>query len=57
MITDAQMDAIAERAADKAIEKIYAEVGKNVLRRLAWLIGLIVISVALWLAGNKALHP
>lgn len=40
VLTDAQMDAIAERAAQKAVEKMtknfYAEVGQTVIKR--WLI-------------------
>lgn len=60
MITNEQLAYIveqaAEKAADKALEKIYAEVGKTVLRRLAWLLGIVVVSLALWLAGKNALH-
>jgi len=59
MLTDQQIDEIvekaAEKAADRALEKIYAEVGKNVLRKLAWLIGLVVVSLAIWLAGKNSL--
>lgn len=54
-LTDAQIEAIAERAAEVALNKVYAEVGKNVLKRLAWLTGVAVIGLALWLAGNGSL--
>ena len=54
-LTDAQIEAIAERAAEVALNKVYAEVGKNVLKRLAWLTGVAVIGFALWLAGNGSL--
>ena len=56
MLTEAQMDLIAERAADKALEKVYADVGRNVLRKLAWLAGVAVISLAMWAAGKGALQ-
>jgi hypothetical protein len=54
-LTDAQIEAIAERAAEVALNKVYAEVGKNVLKKLAWLTGAAVIGLALWLAGNHSL--
>ena len=54
-LTDAQIEAIAERAAEVALNKVYAEVGKNVLKKLAWLTGAAVIGLALWLAGNQSL--
>ncbi len=57
VLTESQMDLIAERAAERALEKVYADVGKTVLRRLAWLAGLVVVSAMMWLAGKDALQP
>jgi hypothetical protein len=54
-LTEAEIDAIAERAAKKALQSVYAEVGQSVLKKLAWLIGLVVVGFALWLAGEKVL--
>ena len=54
-LTEAQIEAIAERAAEVALNKVYAEVGKSVLKKLAWLTGAAVIGLALWLAGNQSL--
>ena len=54
-LTDAQIEIIAERAAEVAFRKIYEEVGKSVLKKLAWLVGAAVIGVGFWLAGNNAL--
>lgn len=54
-LTDAQIEAIAERAAEVALNKVYAEVGKNVLKKLAWLTGAAIVGLALWLAGNGSL--
>ncbi|HEX7075079.1 MAG TPA: hypothetical protein VF226_13640 [Hyphomicrobiaceae bacterium] len=47
-----EIDAIAERAAQKALQIVYAEVGKSVLRKAAWLAGAVVIGLAMWLAGK-----
>ena len=54
-LTDAEIDAIAERAAKKALEGVYADVGRSVLRKLAWLAGVVVIGLALWLTGKDSL--
>jgi hypothetical protein len=51
-LTEAQIDAIAERAAEKALQIVYAEVGRSVLRKAAWLAGAAVIGIALLLAGK-----
>lgn len=54
-LTDEQIEAIAERAAEVALNKVYTEVGKSVLKRMAWLTGAAVIGLALWLAGHSSL--
>lgn len=54
-LTDAQIEAIAERAAEVALNKVYTEVGRSVLKKLAWLTGAAVIGLALWLAGHGSL--
>lgn len=54
-LTDEQIEHIAERAAEVALNKVYAEVGKSVLKKLAWLTGAAVIGLALWLAGHNSL--
>ncbi len=54
-LTDAQIEVIAERAAEVALNKVYTEVGKNVLKKLAWLTGAAVLGLAMWLAGHGSL--
>lgn len=54
-LTDDQIEAIAERAAEVALNKVYTEVGKSVLKKLAWLTGAGVIGLAMWLAGHNSL--
>jgi hypothetical protein len=54
-LTDEQIEAIAERAAEVALNKVYTEVGKTVLKKLAWLTGVAVIGLAMWLAGHNSL--
>lgn len=54
-LTEAEIDAIAERAAKKALEGVYADVGRSVLKKLAWLAGVVVLGLALWLIGKDSL--
>ena len=54
-LSDAQIDAIAEKAARKALQIVYAEIGQNVLKKIAWLTGVVVIGLALFLAGKESL--
>lgn len=54
--TELELDLIAQRAADKALQKIYAEVGKGVLKKLAWWAGVLIVAGAAWLAGKDFLR-
>lgn len=51
-LTDEQIDVIAERAAAKAIEKVYTEIGKNVVKRFFWLVGVATLVLLAWLGGT-----
>jgi hypothetical protein len=54
-LTDAQIDAIAEKAAERAFQKIYQDVGKSVLTKLTWMVGAAVIGLFIWIGGNGTL--
>jgi hypothetical protein len=51
-LTDDQIEEIAERAAEKAVQKmtdqIYLEVGKGVVKKALYLIGAFVVGAGLW---------
>ena len=53
MLTEEQMEEIAERAAEKAIERmtqdLYVSIGKGVVRRGLIVLGIITTALALWL--------
>jgi hypothetical protein len=51
-ITDAQLDHIVERAVDKVFDRIYSDVGRSVLKKLAWGVGLIVTVICVWIVGK-----
>jgi hypothetical protein len=48
-LTEDEMDEIAERAAKRALELVYAEVGKSVLKKLFWYAGAAAIGLFVWL--------
>lgn len=53
VLTEDQIEAIAEKAAEKAINKltshVYQEVGKSVVSKLFYLVGACAIGIFLWL--------
>ena len=54
-LSEAQIAAIAEVAARRALQIVYAEVGMNVMKKIAWLVGVVVIGLFIWLAGKGTL--
>jgi hypothetical protein len=51
-LTDEQIEAIAERAAEVAFKKIYEEVGRSVVKRIFWIVGAGSLALLFWLSGN-----
>lgn len=51
-LSEEELDNIASKAAEKAIEKmtkeIYSQVGKAVISKLFWLVGLCTVGLYLW---------
>ena len=56
-LTEAEMDAIAERAADRAIRKMYEQIGISVAQKVYWAIGIVVVGMMMLLAGNGLSKP
>lgn len=51
-LSEEQMEMIAEKAAEKALQKVYANVGKGIVHKLAWVIGAIVVGLLFWMGGK-----
>ncbi len=49
-LTEEEVEHIADKAADRALEKVYTEVGKSVLKKLAWIVGVVIVSALVWLS-------
>lgn len=54
-LSEHEMEAIAERAADRALEKVYAIVGRSAVTRLFWLVGVVVLGLVGWLGWHGKL--
>jgi tetrahydromethanopterin S-methyltransferase subunit G len=54
-LTEAQIDAIVDKAVEKTFQRLYQEVGKSVLTKIAWLTGAAVIGLFMWLGGHNSL--
>ncbi len=52
LVTDANLERIAERAKDLALEQVYADIGKGIVKRFLWLLGLGGSALAVWLAAH-----
>lgn len=54
-LTEAQIDAIVDKAVEKTFQRLYLEVGRSVLTKMAWLAGAAVIGLFMWLGGHNSL--
>ena len=55
-LSDDQIEDIAERAATRAVSKVkgefYEEVGKGVMSKLYWLVGIILVGAYAWMVAH-----
>ena len=54
-LTHEQIEEIAQRAAEVALERVYTQIGKSVVSKFLWLIGAAALAVAAWLNGHGIL--
>ncbi len=53
-LTQEQIEIIAERAAEVALEKVYTSIGKSVVSKFLWLVGAATLAVFAYLKGTHA---
>jgi hypothetical protein len=51
-LSEEQIELIAEKAAEKALQKVYAQVGRGIVNKLFLVIGACVIGILLWMGGK-----
>jgi hypothetical protein len=54
-LSEDEIEAIAERAANKALEKVYAQIGKSVVNRVLFWIGAAALAVLAYFKGSGKL--
>lgn len=52
VLTEEQLELIAERAAGRALEKVYASIGKSVIQKFLWVVGAASLAILAWLKGS-----
>jgi len=51
-LTDEQIEEIVEKVTERVIEKVYTNVGKSIVHKFFWVIGLGAISLVTYFAGS-----
>lgn len=61
LLTEDQIEQIAERAAELAVKRVteqaYAAVGKSIVEKVMWILGVCAVSLFFWLASKGAIKP
>lgn len=55
-LTDEQLEQLVERVTERVIENFYLSVGRNVVKRFFWIVGLATVSLLGILAGTGHLN-
>jgi hypothetical protein len=50
-LTQEQIEAIAERAAEVALERVYTQIGKSVVNKFLWVIGALALAAFAYFKG------
>lgn len=56
-ISEEQLEAIAERAAERALAKVYESIGRSVVKKMLWVLGAACLAILAWLGGSGKLLP
>lgn len=52
VISEEQFEAIAERAAERALAKVYEQIGRSIVTKILWVVGAAALAVAAWMKGS-----
>lgn len=54
-LSEEQIDLIADRAAERALAKVYEQIGRSVVRKILWVAGAAALAIAAWMKGSGKL--
>lgn len=61
VLTEEQIEEIAERAAERAVAKMtdhmYREIGKTVFQKFVWILGVVAVGLSLYAANKGWIKP
>lgn len=52
-LTDEELEAIADRVADKLQERFYADLGRRMVKKFFWIVGLTVVAGVTWVSQGR----
>jgi hypothetical protein len=55
-LTPEQIEEIAKKAVEIAFKEMYAEVGKSIVKKLFWIVGVLAVSLMVWLSAKGQLN-
>tara|TARA_R110000822_G_scaffold33633_10_gene95736 strand:+ start:598 stop:783 length:186 start_codon:yes stop_codon:yes gene_type:complete len=54
-LSDGDIELIAERAAEKAVDRVYTQIGKSVAHKVIWGIGVAAVGMFLIFTGSSSI--
>jgi hypothetical protein len=54
-LSDGDIELIAERAAEKAVDRVYTQIGKSVAHKVIWVIGVASVGMFLIFTGSSSI--
>jgi hypothetical protein len=54
-LSDGDIELIAERAAEKAVDRVYTQIGKSVAHKVIWVIGVAAVGMFLIFTGSNSI--
>lgn len=51
-LTEEQLDHIVQKVADEVFNRIYAEIGKSLVKKLSWMFGISILGLFIYMASK-----
>ena len=52
-LTEQEVEEIVGRVSQRVLNNFYQEIGRNVMKRILQILGILAVSTLMWLTGNK----
>lgn len=51
-LTDDELEELVEKVTERVLNNMYSSVGRNVIQKFTWIVGVLVISILTYFAGS-----